>query len=94
MRLFFSLPLLGVCASEVSGVQFVNPPPGGTPGDFSLNVVYTIGSTIDIQWKLGALDNTQLSLVVYQATSNIGFDYILRTLTLCLLSVCLVSLRY
>jgi len=54
-----------------SRLEFINPPPFGTEGDFSSNPIYTEDSTINIAWKKGAKERAA-SLVLYQLNETDG----------------------
>jgi hypothetical protein len=57
-------------ATIVSGLmQFINPPPFGTTGDFSSSETYNIGSTVNVAWT-PADSGKAASLVLYQLDSD------------------------
>jgi hypothetical protein len=65
-----SLALVVGWITIVSGLmQFINPPPFGSTGDFSNSETYTIGSTVNIAWT-PAESGKAASLVLYQLDSE------------------------
>jgi hypothetical protein len=60
-------------------ISFINPPPAPTDGaglsDPSLNPVYPLRSTLNIQWTAAPSD-TFTSLVIYQSRPGDAFDYL------------------
>jgi hypothetical protein len=49
----------------VLGMEFINPSPLRVAGDFTLNPVYFLGSTIDVQWTAGP-EGILSSLTMFQ----------------------------
>jgi hypothetical protein len=65
-----SLALVVAWVTTVSGLmQFINPPPFGTKGDFSNTETYNVGSTVNVAWT-PAESGKAASLVLYQLDSN------------------------
>lgn len=85
MRLLFFIPLFGVLAAgqgQQDPIEFINPPPGGPVGDYSLNPTFVLGSNVNIQWRwTSAATSTSeaLSLVVWQELRGAEFEHIFRT---------------
>jgi hypothetical protein len=71
---FFVLIFLSktVYAQSDDANSFIEPGPPGTPGDFTQNNVYVVGSQISVRWTS---NYSELSLVIYQ-NDNSNFQYL------------------
>ncbi|KAF2197952.1 hypothetical protein GQ43DRAFT_474987 [Delitschia confertaspora ATCC 74209] len=54
-------------------MNFINPPPFGTVGDFSRNPIYPEGSTLNIQWTEGN-QGKPVSITLYQLNGTQWLD--------------------
>lgn len=81
MRFLFFIHLFELY-TVVLGIDFINPAPFGTDGDFSLNALYPIGSQLNVQWT--ALPPGNRSVLAMFQSKEIGseffgdFEYIQR----------------
>lgn len=67
---------LALCTTVIhADIYFVNPPRSGATGDFSSNVVYTVGQNLRVQWS-EAPEGVGISVLLYQLNATTG-DYFL-----------------
>jgi hypothetical protein len=64
MRPLLSIRLLALSAAGFC-MTFINPPPFGVFGDFSLNTIYVEGSVVNVQWTPGEA-NSRTALIMFQ----------------------------
>ncbi|KAH8811232.1 hypothetical protein F5884DRAFT_268164 [Xylogone sp. PMI_703] len=79
--LYLSVLLSILHLATAQDVQFVNPAPFGVEGDFSLNAVYPLGSTINVQWSPGLSESGALTMFQLNGTQFLRpFEYLAERL--------------
>jgi hypothetical protein len=79
----FFAPVVWLLTGVSCRMEFINPPPFGTKGDFSQNPIYVEDSTVNIAWTEGEKE-LGASLVLYQLNETDGqwfgeMEYLTRT---------------
>jgi hypothetical protein len=61
--------LWGLLPLTFAGMEFINPPPEGSVGDFKKIPAYEIGSVVKVAWTPGP-EGSQTSLSLWQLDAN------------------------